>query len=215
MMLAGNTPSSQFNQAYTIYMVNGLQFNYRMLGQHPIITIQPSIYHLHGQWPSIQLTGWWGNTPSSQFNQAYTIYMVNGFNSKTDRMVAGNTPSSQFNQAYTIYMVNGLQFNYRMLGQHPIITIQQAYTIYMVNGIQCKYVVGGHKLSSGHTNIEISFSKNTSMLLGGHKLPQDIQTLKIISKLSSSLSAGNEAPPSILLAGKAPPRHTNMLKFQV
>ena len=98
-------------------MVNGLQFNYRMVGQHPIIIIQPSIYHLHGQWPSIQprdggatphhhnstkhipstwsmainsTTGWWGNTPSSQFNQAYTIYMVSGIQSNT--LMAGNPP---------------------------------------------------------------------------------------------------------------------------
>ena len=79
------------------------QFNYRMVGQHPIIAIQPSIYHLHGQWPSNSITGWWGNTPSSQFNQAYTIYMV-----------------------------NGPQFNYRMVGQHPIIAIQTS--IYHLHG---------------------------------------------------------------------------------
>ena len=51
----GNTLSSPIQPS--IYHLHGQwpSINYRMMRQHLIIPIQPSIYHLHGQWPSIQL----------------------------------------------------------------------------------------------------------------------------------------------------------------
>ena len=248
----GNTPSPQFNQAYTIYMVNGPQCNYRMVGQHPITTIQPSIYHLHGQWPSMQLqdggatphhhnstkhipftwsmalnaiTRWWGNTPSPQFNQAYTIYMVNGpqcnykmvgqhpittiqqsiyhihgqwpsiqlqdggatphHHNSTKHIPFtwsmalnaitrwwGNTPSPRSNKAYTIYMVNDPQFNYRMMGQRPVITIQPR--IYHIHGqrpsiqLQDDGSTPHHRNSTKHITPTRSFSTYiSSTLLAG------------------------------------------------
>ena len=103
-------------------MVNGIQFNHRMVGQHPIIAIQTSINHIHGQWHPIQPQDG-GATPhhrNSNKHKPSTWSMAS--NSTTGWW--GNTPSSQFKQAYTIYMVNGIQFNHRMVGQHPIIAIQ-------------------------------------------------------------------------------------------
>ena len=107
------------------------KFNHRMVGQHPIIAIQPSIYHLHGQWHSNSTTGWWGNTLSSQFNQAYTIYMVNDI--QIQPQDGGATPYHRNSTKHipsTWSMT--FKFNHRMVGQHPIIAIQPS--IYHLHG---------------------------------------------------------------------------------